>query len=343
MKEEIDRFRFEEEEDLTPGPAQSLVPESETGDRSSVHAPAAVVTCLDSTSEEEMASNQMGKGLKELLAGRAKEGTLKETPKSKVPHSLPPPPPPPPVDLGLKANPDLKKKRPIVNLEEGEIGQQKGAKQQKTAKEPGDRRSSSVDSREDQNRADVCIASRIWSSRLEVDGTAITWDASVREYRKGQVAHVVEALEQPFLLPKDIEVVRNLKQQPLLVLEEGPGHGEPQARLAEELAEAYREFYDATLDATLNAVKVPADSTLRRPENVYYHPHIRAVTDDPLSEAPDAAKAIEAEVKDVNSMVPDATAKTKEMEAEAKGGELRAKDASITQPSQKEDPPVPEA
>ena len=40
-------------------------------------------------------------------------------------------------------------------LKEGEVGPQKGTKQQKVAKDAQDRRSQSVDNREEQNRADV--------------------------------------------------------------------------------------------------------------------------------------------------------------------------------------------
>ena len=46
---------------------------------------------------------------------------------------------------------DLKKKRPLQEIEEGELPLQKGTKQQKTAKDPKDKRSSSVDSRKEQN------------------------------------------------------------------------------------------------------------------------------------------------------------------------------------------------
>ena len=73
-----------------------------------------------------METNQKGKGLRELLASRNKWATSKEVPKSKVPPSLPPPPPPPPTDFGLKVITDLKKKRPVLDLEEGELGPQKG-------------------------------------------------------------------------------------------------------------------------------------------------------------------------------------------------------------------------
>ena len=52
----------------------------------------------------------------------------------------------------------------------------------------------------------------VWSPRLEVDGAAIPWNASVREYQSGHSAHVAESLEQPLLLPKDMEALRKLKQ-----------------------------------------------------------------------------------------------------------------------------------
>jgi len=81
------------------------------------------------------------------MATRNKGTTSQEVPKSQVPPTLPPPPPPLiPTDLGLKAVPDLKKKRPIQVLEEREVGPQKGTKQQKVAKDARDKRSNSVDS-----------------------------------------------------------------------------------------------------------------------------------------------------------------------------------------------------
>ena len=73
--------------------------------------------------------------------------TLKEIPKSQVPLTFPPPPPLPPTNLGLHTIPNLKKKRPVQELEEGEVAPQKGTKQQKMAKDPRDKRATSVDSR----------------------------------------------------------------------------------------------------------------------------------------------------------------------------------------------------
>ena len=57
------------------------------------------------------------------------------------------------------------------------------------------------------------LPQRVWSPWLEVDGAAIPWNASIREYQRGHSAHVAESLEQPLLLPKDMEALRKLKQQ----------------------------------------------------------------------------------------------------------------------------------
>ena len=56
------------------------------------------------------------------MVARGKGLTSKAPPKSQAPSNLFPPPPQVPVDLGLKPNPNLKKKRPTESLEEGEVG-----------------------------------------------------------------------------------------------------------------------------------------------------------------------------------------------------------------------------
>ena len=88
---------------------------------------------------------------------------------------------------------------------------QKGTKQQKMAKDPRDKRATSVDSREEQIGADARLQHHTWSPRLEVDGTAISWNASVRELYRGHSAYIAEALEQPLLLPKDMDTVRKMR------------------------------------------------------------------------------------------------------------------------------------
>ena len=58
---------------------------------------------------------------------------------------------------------------------------------------------------------------RTWSPKLEVDGVPIAWDASLRHYRGGHAGHVAEALEQPLLLPKDMEAYRNFNHSELFL------------------------------------------------------------------------------------------------------------------------------
>ena len=55
------------------------------------------------------------------------------------------------------------------------------------------------------------------------------------------------------------------------------GMEEMQARLTKELAQAYRDYCNVTWDEALNVVGIPADSALRQPGSIYYHPDIREV------------------------------------------------------------------
>ena len=58
---------------------------------------------------------------------------------------------------------------------------------------------------------------RIWSPKLEVDGVPIAWDSSLKHYCGGHAGHAAEALEQPLLLPKDMEAYRNFSQPELFL------------------------------------------------------------------------------------------------------------------------------
>ena len=143
---------------------------------SGVHTPTLVIARPDSTSEEkedEMALNQGNKSLRNLMAARNKGPSSQEAFKSQVPPTLPPPHPSAPTDLRLHALPNLKKKRPMQELEEGEMASQKGTKQQKTIRGPKDKRFSLVDSREEQSLAEVRLQPRTWAPQLEVDGASI--------------------------------------------------------------------------------------------------------------------------------------------------------------------------
>ena len=58
---------------------------------------------------------------------------------------------------------------------------------------------------------------RTWLPKLEVDGVPIAYDASLRHYRGGHAGLVAEALEQPLLLPKDMEAYRNFNHPELFL------------------------------------------------------------------------------------------------------------------------------
>ena len=65
------------------------------------------------------------KSLRELMKGRNMTPTPQEANKSKPQVNPPPPPPQLPTDLGLKPNPELRRKRQHKAPEEGEIGLQR--------------------------------------------------------------------------------------------------------------------------------------------------------------------------------------------------------------------------
>ena len=85
-------------------------------------------------------------GLKGLLASKNKGGSSKEAPKTQPPVILPPYPP---TDLGLLAMPNLKKRRPDHELEEGKLVPRKENKQQRIAKDPRDKRGPSVNNKDE--------------------------------------------------------------------------------------------------------------------------------------------------------------------------------------------------
>ena len=146
LKVEIDQFHLDEDGESPDRLVEVL--DSKAGlDRSSVaDFPRLIVARIDSSEEEEdMALNQW-RSLRDLLAERNKGSSSKEATKSQVPPTLPPPPLLPSTGHGLNVMKDLKKKRPVQDLEEGEVAPQKGTKQHKTTRDPKDKRSSSMDS-----------------------------------------------------------------------------------------------------------------------------------------------------------------------------------------------------
>ena len=134
-----------------------------------------------------------GPSLKEFMRNRNKAPSPKDKNKSKPPTNSPPPQIP--ADLGLKPNPNLRKKRQVETAEEGELGLSKGSKQPRQSQDHRNRRSSSVDNREEPSVAQVRRPTRTWSPVLEVDGMPIAYDATLRHYCGGHAGLVAEALE----------------------------------------------------------------------------------------------------------------------------------------------------
>ena len=158
-----------------------------------------------------------GPSLKELMQNRNKAPSPQEKNKSKHPANPPPPPPLVPADLGLKPNPDLRRKRPIESAEEGELGPSKGNKQARQTQEHRSRRSHSVDNREEPMVAQVRRSLRTWSPALEVDGAPIAIDATLRHFRGGHAGLMAETLQQPLLIPQDMAAYRSFNHSDIFL------------------------------------------------------------------------------------------------------------------------------
>ena len=132
FEEEIDKFRFKEEETQIEAIVISEA-EEEIDEYSCVQTPAPIITYVEDSSdnEEEEMTLKPGQNLRELMKGRNKAPSPQKANKSKPPVNPSPPSPQLPADLGLKPNPELRRKRHQEDPEEGEIGPLKGNKQQR--------------------------------------------------------------------------------------------------------------------------------------------------------------------------------------------------------------------
>ena len=74
-----------------------------------------------------------------------------------------------------------------------------------------------MDSRKEPPVAQVCRPTRTWSPVLEVDDMPIAYDAILKHYRGGHVGLVTKALEQPLLLPQDMEAYRTFNYPELFL------------------------------------------------------------------------------------------------------------------------------
>ena len=139
-----------------------------------------------------------GPSLRELMKSRNKVPSPQDKNKSKPPVNPPSPPLQLLANLGLKPNPDLRRKRHIEALEKGEMVPSKGSKQSRQSQNQKSRSSGSVDSREELLVAQVRCTTCTWSPKLEVDCVPIAWDASLRHYCGGHAGHIAEASSPSF-------------------------------------------------------------------------------------------------------------------------------------------------
>ena len=113
---------------------------------------------------------------------------------------------------------------------------------------------------------------------------------------------------------------------------------ETQSRLIEEFASIARDYCDVTWEKALDAAGVPADSSLRRPESVYYDPDIQPLPGSdpppseqpaPVSEAPATSQALPAPVE-----VPIASHQDVGQRERAEASQGKAPDAAPSQSEQ---------
>ena len=120
LEEEIDKFQFEEEETRVEAIVISEA-EEETDEHSCIQTPTSIVTYVKDFSDNEAKemAPKPNQSLRELMKARNKAPSPQEANKSKPPMNPPPPLPQLPADLGLKPNPELRRKRQQEVPEEG--------------------------------------------------------------------------------------------------------------------------------------------------------------------------------------------------------------------------------
>ena len=113
------------------------------------------------------------------------------------------------------------------------------------------------------------------------------------------------------------------------------GAKETKARLSEELPEVCRDYCSISWAHALDVVRVPADSTLRLPEKVFFPPEIREILDG-TPKASDQALVI----LDAIPLLDKAKDPAKESISEGIMADSQAEEVPPPQPEQKENPPA---
>ena len=110
--------------------------------------------------------------------------------------------------------PNLKKMRRDHELEEGKLAPRKDNKQQKVVKDLRDKKGTSVDNKDE---AEVRQPKRTWAPRLKMEGAPIPYNALIWDAQRGHTNYLVQALQQPLLLPRDMESIRRTRQPDLFM------------------------------------------------------------------------------------------------------------------------------
>jgi len=58
---------------------------------------------------------------------------------------------------------------------------------------------------------------RTWAPVIEMDGAFIPYKSTITESSKGHSMYLAQALEQPLLLPKDMDALRQMRQLDLFM------------------------------------------------------------------------------------------------------------------------------
>ena len=218
LEEQIDQFQFAEEGEVSVRVVELSDSDTDLDRASATPDPGLVIVQVDTSQdiEEEGMDLKPRSGLRGLLSNRNKGQSSKDISKEQTATKAPAPPLPPTSDAALQSMPNLRRKRLVEEPEEGEVGREKARPQKKgkEVKDPRDKRTRSVDSRDE---AAIWREQRTWSPRLELDGAPISWDATLWESQRGQASFLAEALQQPLLLPQDMEGLRNTRQPDLFM------------------------------------------------------------------------------------------------------------------------------
>ena len=121
-----DQFRFAEEGEVSARPVELSDSGSNINRSSAAPTLGLVIAQVDSNLEveEENMDLKPRSGLRGLLSNRNKGQSSRDAPKEQATSKLPPPLPPT-TDPALQPLPNLRRKRPVEELEEGEVGLEK--------------------------------------------------------------------------------------------------------------------------------------------------------------------------------------------------------------------------